>query len=63
MQSDSVPLNRYATLFHAASIDLVIPEVSGFPPQPSEDVDVWWKEVEALPPRKVAFLGWYSTSS
>ena len=49
-------------LFHAASIDLQVPELSRIPPQPSHDLAEWWDTVRRSPPRSVAFLGQSSTS-
>ncbi len=47
----------HVAFFHAASVDLLIPEISSFPSQPTEDVAGWWKEVERVPSRTIAFLG------
>ncbi len=49
--------SHYESLFHAASVDLLIPEISRFPSQPSEDVESWWTEVERVKTRTIAFLG------
>ena len=49
--------HRYESLFHAASVHLLVPEISSLPPQPWEDVATGWKEVEKIRARTVAFLG------
>ncbi|WWD20118.1 hypothetical protein CI109_104593 [Kwoniella shandongensis] len=48
---------HYEALFHAASIDLVIPEISSFPPDPDEDESPkWWEDVEDAPTRSTAYF-------
>lgn len=48
----------YGPLFHASAIDLVIPDVSTFNPNPSdEDLPTWWNALEQESARNTAYFG------
>ncbi|ORY34881.1 TRAPP trafficking subunit Trs65-domain-containing protein [Naematelia encephala] len=51
----------FESLFHASSIDLLIPSYSSLPPTPAhdasaDDIERWWEGVERAPRRHTAFL-------
>ena len=53
-----IPSALYESLFHAAAIDLVIPEVSTFNPNPSDDdLPTWWAALEQASARNTVFFG------
>lgn len=53
-----IPSALYESLFHAAAIDLVIPEVSTFNPNPSDDdLPTRWAALEQASARNTAFFG------
>ncbi|KAK8849494.1 hypothetical protein IAR55_004828 [Kwoniella newhampshirensis] len=57
MPSPLSPSTHYEALFHASSIDLVIPEISSFPPNPEDDqLPEWWLGVQAAPSRSTAYF-------
>jgi hypothetical protein len=54
--------SQYEALFHASSVDLVVPEISSLPaqllsPSTSTSVDSWVNELDNVASRDVAFLG------
>ncbi|OCF61781.1 hypothetical protein L486_01442 [Kwoniella mangroviensis CBS 10435] len=51
------PSTYYETLFHSSSLNLVIPEISSLPEEPSgtsdkDDLGKWWEDVEGSSPTR-----------
>jgi hypothetical protein len=49
----------YESLFHASSLDLVVPEIGSLPAQPDDAASLsgWWESVQGVRARDVAFFG------
>jgi len=55
MPSASTSGTSFEALFHATSLDLIIPSTSAIPA--SGSAEDWWQSVQAAPARHVSFLG------
>ncbi|WWC93022.1 uncharacterized protein L201_007986 [Kwoniella dendrophila CBS 6074] len=53
------PSAYYETLFHSSSLNLIIPEISSLPDEPTnngEDLSSWWEGIESSNVRDTAFF-------